>query len=260
METKLNNLRNQLKKFNRRDINHVRSQLFDQKTNNSRCWNKLKEIDKKFGVCKNINMFLDVCGGPGEFAKYVLYLNPFAKGFGITLSNNSTCKYQRSICNLKRFKQILGPNMSGNIMDKDVIFEMSLSCGNVCDLVLADGAVDVSGQENEQELLNFDLILCEIQYILIALRSGGHCVLKVFDVFTNDTLKILNNFVNHFETWTVFKPRSSRPANSEKYLICLNRLDTPKNVDYSSALKKQLLFYIRKQCQSLKLLLNKLNR
>ncbi|UZE89756.1 methyltransferase [Parapoynx stagnalis nucleopolyhedrovirus] len=260
METKLNNLRNQLRKFNKRDIKRVRSQLFDRKTNNSRCWNKLQEIDKKFSICKNIDVFLDVCGGPGEFAKYVMNVNPFVKGFGITLNNNPACKYQRSLCNIKRFMQILGPNMSGNIMDKDVIFETSLLCGNVCDLVLADGAVDVSGRENEQEMLNYDLILCETQFILIALRTGGNCVLKVFDVFTQKTLNMLNNFVNHFETWGVFKPRSSRPANSEKYLICLDKLEIPKNIDETKVLEKKFLFYTKKQCNSLKMLINNLKR
>lgn len=256
----LNHLRRKLDKYRKQDINHARIKLFDKisKSNTSRCWRKLNEIDKKFKICKNINTFLDLCGGPGEFTKYILYTNPFCTGFGISLINNAACKYQPALCNRQNFTQIIGPNMTGNIMDKDIIFEMSLKCGNMCDLVLADGAVDVSGHENEQEKLNFDLILCETQLILIALRTGGNSVLKIFDTFTSETIKMLNNFVCHFEKWFIYKPRSSRPANSEKYLICLNKLYIPNNFDQSNLLKTKLITCTKKQCHNLKILINML--
>jgi cap1 methyltransferase len=257
-EKTLNELRTRLGAFKKRDIRDARAKLFDKVLGKSRCWNKLQEIDKKFHVCKNINIFLDLCGGPGEFAKFTMNANPFSKGFGISLSNNLTCKYQRALTNRKNFTQILGPNMTGDIMDKDVIFEMSLTCGDVCDLVLADGSVDVTGVENQQEKFNFDLILCETQLILIALRTGGSSILKIFDTFTDDTIKALNKFVGHFEKWCLYKPPSSRRANSEKYLICLNKLFIPKDVDQSNLLKSKLRTFTKRQCRYLETLNNTL--
>ncbi|ABL76005.1 Mv-ORF53 peptide [Maruca vitrata nucleopolyhedrovirus] len=257
LQKKLNKLKNGLNKFSNKSVISARSKLFDKHpTRKPRCWRKLSEIDKKFNVCKHVDTFLDLCGGPGEFANYTMSLNPLCKAYGVTLTNNLTCVYKPTIYKRKNFATITGPDKSGDVFDKNVIFEISVKCGNTCDLVLADGSVDVNGRENEQERLNFDLIMCETQIILICLRTGGNCVLKVFDAFQRETIQMLNKFINHFEKWVLYKPPSSRPANSERYLICFNRLVTPYCNDHVIELEKQFKKYYDKQIKNLNKLLN----
>ncbi|AVA31167.1 Mtase [Oxyplax ochracea nucleopolyhedrovirus] len=258
---KLNKLKNDLNTFDAKSINLVRTNLFDKQqfTNKSpRCWNKLREIDKKYFICRDVKMFLDLCGGPGEFVNYVMSLNPFCSAFGVTLTFNIPCVYKRSVVKRKNFTTIVGPDNTGDIQDKNVAFEINLYCNHKCDLVLADGSLDVSGQENKQEILNFDLIMCEIRLILISLREGGNCVLKVFDAFERKTLIMLNNFVINFETWHLYKPPSSRPANSERYLICLNKLNVSRTDDDIDKLIHQFNKHYKNQYKNLNLLVKTL--
>jgi 23S rRNA U2552 (ribose-2'-O)-methylase RlmE/FtsJ len=89
-----------------------------------------------------------------------------------------------------------------------------------CDLVTADGGFDVSSDYNRQELLTLRLILCEAYTMLRVQRRGGAGVLKVFDVSHADTQRILRVLGSAYESVTLVKPLSSRPANSEKYVVC----------------------------------------
>ncbi|AGA16220.1 Mtase protein [Thysanoplusia orichalcea nucleopolyhedrovirus] len=257
LQQKLNELKDGLNTFKNKSIVCARTKLFDKRrTRRPRCWQKLSEIDKKFRVCRRIDTFLDLCGGPGEFANYTMSLNPFCNAYGVTLTDNFVCAYKKELIKRKNFTPIVGPDVSGNVFDKNVVFEVSVKCGNVCDLVLADGSIDVNKRENEQERLNYDLIRCETQIILICLRPGGNSVLKVFDAFERETLQMLNKFINHFEKWVLYKPPSSRPANSERYLICLNKLIVPKSVDYTNELKRRFRKFYYIQLKSLNALVN----
>ncbi|AOT85540.1 cyun82 [Cyclophragma undans nucleopolyhedrovirus] len=268
MQRKLNEIKHKLDGFSSASIKRARAKLFDahlarKPTPPPRCWRKMFEIDKKFALSRGVGVFLDLCGGPGEFANYLLSSNPFVEGYGVTLTNNSKCVYRSHLIKRKNFTTISGPNATGDIFDKDVVFEISFQCGNRCDLVLADGAVDVSGRENEQEKINFDLIACETQMILIALRPGGCSVLKVFDAFDDKTVDMLTDFVSHFETYHVYKPPSSRPSNSERYLICINKSSgngDGATQETRAAMRKKFNKFYKNQWRSLNLLIAELSR
>jgi cap1 methyltransferase len=54
---------------------------------------------------------------------------------------------------------------------------------------------------------------------------GGSFVCKVFDLFTYSMNQILYLLYNSFEKVIIYKPETSRPANSEKYIVCINFYD-----------------------------------
>lgn len=257
-QQKLQKLKNQLNTFTDTQIKRARARLFDRPTERRpRCWRKLAEIDKRFNVCRGANTILDLCGGPGEFAAYTLWRNPLCNVFGVTLSVNAP--YKRSVYTHPNFTVVLGPDGTGDVMDKNVLFDLSVNCGNACDLVLADGAVDSSGRENEQEQLNAPLIMRETQLALICLRTGGSCVLKVFDAFDDDTLRMLEMFTRHFASWHLVKPPSSRPSNSERYLVCLNKLAIPQN-DTPFKMSRVFRRFCATQCRHLSALIFELQK
>ena len=70
--------------------------------------------------------------------------------------------------NIKAFKKFVLENTDG----KGVHFMM------------ADGGFSVEGQENIQEILSKQLYLCQFLVALSIVRTGGHFVCKVFDLFT----------------------------------------------------------------------------
>ncbi|AAK85626.1 hypothetical protein [Epiphyas postvittana nucleopolyhedrovirus] len=258
-QRKLEQLKHRLAEFDDAHIKRARARLFDGALERKpRCWRKLAEIDKHFKVCRNVNTALDLCGGPGEFAAYTMARNPLCRVFGVTLIANAP--YKRVVQNHSNFVNVVGPDGTGDVLDKNVLFDLSVACGNACDLVLADGAVDAAGRENEQETINRALILRETQLALICLRVGGNCVLKVFDAFHNETLDVLERFARHFARWRLFKPPSSRPANSERYLVCINKLAMPRPDNNAVAMARVFKKFCALQCKHLITLINELQK
>jgi hypothetical protein len=53
-------------------------------------------------------------------------------------------------------------------------------------------------------------------------KTGGNFVLKIFDIFKFKTVEIIFLLSNLYEYVYIYKPYTSRIANSEKYIICKN--------------------------------------
>ena len=61
-------------------------------------------------------------------------------------------------------------------------------------------------------------------------KKGGHFVLKIFDVFKIKTVEVIYLLCNLYENVFIFKPNTSRSANSEKYIICRNYKNNNKRI------------------------------
>lgn len=77
----------------------------------------------------------------------------------------------------------------------------------------------VEGQENIQEILSKRLYLCQTLCAMNILRSGGSFVCKLFDVFTPFSVGLLYLLYRSFDEVCLHKPHTSRPANSERYVL-----------------------------------------
>jgi hypothetical protein len=86
-------------------------------------------------------------------------------------------------------------------------------------VVMADGGMDVSANYNAQEIFNKQLLLCQAACALAVLRPGGHFVVKAFDLFTPFSAGLVYVLHRFFAGVSVFKPHTSRPANSERYIV-----------------------------------------
>lgn len=104
---------------------------------------------------------------------------------------------------------------------------------NKANLVTADGGFDYSGDFNGQEINSCQIIYSECIIALNILKKNGCFICKVFDLFSITMIQILYIITYCFETIEIYKPDTSRPANSEKYLICMyykdNLTDVVKN-------------------------------
>jgi 23S rRNA U2552 (ribose-2'-O)-methylase RlmE/FtsJ len=88
------------------------------------------------------------------------------------------------------------------------------------ELVTADGGFDFSVGYNTQEYLACKLIFAEIIGALAVLSPGGCFLCKFFDLNNKLTADMLYLLQCHFRLIDIIKPSTSRPANSEKYIIC----------------------------------------
>jgi len=88
-------------------------------------------------------------------------------------------------------------------------------------LVTADGGVERDKTESNLEELDLaKLIMSETLIALSVQMYGGSFVLKIFDMATKFTVDLLSILSYCYEEVSIIKPKSSRPANSEKYVVC----------------------------------------
>ena len=89
-------------------------------------------------------------------------------------------------------------------------------------LITADGGFDFSVDYNYQEQSSCKLIFSQILGAIKCQRKGGTFVCKFFDINLFFTTEMLYLLYSLYETVYIYKPFTSRIANSEKYIICTN--------------------------------------
>ena len=118
------------------------------------------------------------------------------------------------------------PNIAdGNIMNPANIVAFSNEfTENKADLVTADGGILISNHllENYKEQIHTPLFLSEMIIALMILRAGGDFIIKVYDILTYPTIQLVYVLSLFFSSIFIIKPFTSRPANSEKYIVCVD--------------------------------------
>jgi len=200
----------------------------------SRSYYKLIEILTDF----NLDVFFHqrsnvkcacICEGPGGF---VQALNHYMRKKNIqfdTIPCISLISSDRRIPKWKvesenlSYRLCYGEDKTGDLYKKNNIHHFVNDVGKFsCDFVTADGGFDFSSNFNSQEVLFQRLLFSEIYTILKIQKNGGKCVIKVFDLFDDITISLITLLVTCYRDVYIHKPFSSRPANSEKYLICMD--------------------------------------
>lgn len=130
-------------------------------------------------------------------------------------------KFGQEFCSKNNVNITYGRSGTGDLYDIEVIDDFVAAVGqHTCSFITADGGFDFSKDFNAQENMSTRLIACEI-YAALKLQSKGGClVLKVFDIHQRVTIQLLYVLSTAFERMHFVKPLSSRPANSEKYVVC----------------------------------------
>lgn len=174
--------------------------------------------------------FADICAGPGGFSEYVLWRTKGeSKGFGLTLKGNNDFKVEDFFAGPPEMFEphygVGGLDGDGDIFNVDNQrefrnFVLDSTDGKGIHFVMADGGFSVEGQENIQEILSKQLYLCQFLVAISVLRTGGHFVCKLFDLFTPFSVGLVYLMNMIFDQVAIFKPVTSRPANSERYIVC----------------------------------------
>ncbi|XGW12126.1 hypothetical protein V3C99_013086 [Haemonchus contortus] len=172
--------------------------------------------------------FADVCAGPGGFSEYMLWRKAFynVKGFGFTLKGKDDFKLGKfTASSAHYFEPFYGKEGDGDVTKPDNInsleeFIMKGTNDVGVDLMMADGGFSVEGQENIQEILSKHIYLCQLLVSLCIVREGGVFFCKLFDVFTPFSAGLIYLMYIAYDQISLHKPHTSRPANSERYIIC----------------------------------------
>lgn len=192
-------------------------------------------MQSKYQFRKLINVNFPIAG-PGGFSEYVLWRKKWeAKGFGFTLKNENDFKLHDFLSgHPETFHPYYGSNENGNVYEPDNIeslTEMVLEQTEIgVHFMMADGGFGCDGQENIQEILSKQLYLAQCLVALSIVRTNGHFVLKLFDLFTPFSVGLIYLMYKCFSKISICKPNTSRPANSERYLICKNKRPNTETV------------------------------
>jgi len=223
----------------------------------SRSYFKMWEIFHNYNLFKYFDMnndfaFSHLAEGPGGFMEashnYRKYLSPKKNNndifYGITLK--PTNDY---IPDWNKIKKTFNNNNNiridyGNLYYiNDVKNYIANFSNKKAHLVTADGGFDYSSNFNGQEINSCQIIYSECIIALNILRPKGCFVCKVFDLFSYTMVQILYIVSCCFESVHIYKPETSRPANSEKYLVCMYYKDNLSDVS-----KTNLLDIIEEWC------------
>ena len=96
----------------------------------------------------------------------------------------------------------------------------SIEASHPVDLVLSDGAPDVTGLHDLDIYIQSQLLWAALNLALCVLKPGGRFVAKIFRGKDVDILYAQLKTV--FEDVTVAKPRSSRASSVEAFIVCTN--------------------------------------
>jgi cap1 methyltransferase len=199
---------------------------------------------------KTLMYFADICAGPGGFAEYLLWRMGWrAKGIGFTLKKDGL-DFKLAKFNPRSpwdsFFPYYGPADDGDIYKTSNMRALQqlvrdTTAGEMMHFVTADGGCDFEGNENVQELLNKQLLLCQVACAMSLLRRGGNFVCKCFELATGFSSDLVYLVYRHFDRVSIFKPRTSRPANSERFIIATGfREEAPPVVEYLWSVNDQI--------------------
>ena len=234
------------KKYNKYDFD-VNSIIIN------RAFYKLWEIMYKYDIWNNLKVpdILHIAEAPGGFiqcslhySSHYLHKKPLptkeivdSDGFKSVLKKVKNTHKKPNIHTMSLLKGNSISNYSKHILGKNVTVLKGLdNTGDICNLdniddiyqkynikydyITADGGFDEGSQFNNKEQLHYRLICSEIYTGITLNKIGGHFILKMFDLHTDSSIHLLYLLSLFYKEMFIYKPLTSRPTNSEKYIIC----------------------------------------
>lgn len=199
----------------------------------SRAFYKLIEICNIFNLLDiyspHFNSF-HLAEGPGGFIEAVSHLRNNESDIYHAISliddeNDNIPGWKKSSLFLRKNMNVViekGVEGKGNLYNPDNFKYFTRIFKNKLDFITADGGFDFSVDFNNQETMAFRLLFTEVMYALMLQKQGGHFVIKMFDTFIKSSVDILYLLSCFYQKIFIFKPNTSRSANSEKYIVCKN--------------------------------------
>lgn len=113
------------------------------------------------------------------------------------------------------------PPTTGSSPEEEVAYQVETEKRKM-HIITSDGGIDVEENDNYnfQERMNYKLFYGEILTALGCQAVGGHYIMKIYDIYTDVTNQFIHLLANFYATVTITKPKTSRPANSERYIVC----------------------------------------
>ncbi|GFQ88323.1 hypothetical protein TNCT_472471 [Trichonephila clavata] len=173
---------------------------------------KLLQINEEFGIFKGVTKVVDLCAAPGSWSQV---LSRKLRG---NAENPEDVKIVA--VDLQAMAPLPGvTQIQGDITKVSTAEEIiSYFKGESADLVVCDGAPDVTGLHDLDEYIQAQLLLAALNITTHLLKKGGTFVAKIFR--GKDVTLLYSQLKLFFKKVTVAKPRSSRNSSIEAFAVC----------------------------------------
>lgn len=174
---------------------------------------KLIHIHERYGILNGVRTAIDLCGAPGSWSQVLSqYMH---KG-----DSNSAAKIVS--VDLQQIVPIDGVEIvCGDITSQHVCQSVITKFdGQPVDLIVCDGAPDVTGIHVMDEYVHSELMLSAFNIVCHALKRGGTYTAKLF--LSHNTRVIVNQYRQMFRFVELYKPDSSRTRSAEHFLVCID--------------------------------------
>ncbi|XP_035631801.1 putative tRNA (cytidine(32)/guanosine(34)-2'-O)-methyltransferase isoform X2 [Oncorhynchus keta] len=175
---------------------------------------KLLQLDEEFGLFEGVKRAVDLCAAPGSWSQ--------------VLSRKLRGKEEKSeevkivAVDLQAMAPLPGvTQIQGDITKISTALEIIRHFeGQPADLVVCDGAPDVTGLHDVDEYIQAQLLLAALNITTHVLKPGGTFVAKIFR--GKDVTLLYSQLKIFFSSVTCAKPRSSRNSSIEAFVMCQN--------------------------------------
>ena len=197
---------------------------------------KLLHIDEEFDILRNAKRVVDLCAAPGSWSqvlskKLLPHLHD-SQACGRTEDAKIVAVDLQSMAPLPGVVQIQGDITKTSTAERII----SNFDGQKADLVVCDGAPDVTGLHDMDEYIQAQLLLAAFNITSHVLKPSGTFVAKIFR--GKDVTLLFAQLKTFFLHVDIAKPRSSRDSSIEAFIVC--RDYTPPD-DYIPTMANPLL-------------------
>uniref|UniRef100_A0A1A7Y7P9 Putative tRNA (cytidine(32)/guanosine(34)-2'-O)-methyltransferase n=1 Tax=Iconisemion striatum TaxID=60296 RepID=A0A1A7Y7P9_9TELE len=178
---------------------------------------KLLQLDQEFNLFTGVNRAVDLCAAPGSWSQVLSRkLREWEEKAGGAERVKIVAVDLQAMAPLPGVTQIQG-DITKVSTAQEIIRHIE---GQLADLVVCDGAPDVTGLHDVDEYIQAQLLLAALNITTHVLKPGGTFVAKIFR--GKDVTLLYSQLKIFFSTVTCSKPRSSRNSSIEAFVVCQN--------------------------------------
>lgn len=185
---------------------------------------KLMQIDEMFGCFDGVRRAVDLCAAPGSWSQVLSRelrhrAKEDLKKAGADGASSAWTPRIVSV-DLQEMAPIEGVHiLQGDITSRDTAEKIiGFFEGELAELVICDGAPDVTGLHQIDEYVQSQLLLAALNISTHLLKPGGTFVAKIF---LGECYELLASQLRvFFSRVTCHKPDSSRSTSTEHFVIC----------------------------------------
>ena len=169
---------------------------------------KLIQVADHFRLFDGVTRVVDLCAAPGSWSQVC------AQRLSKVPNSSVVAVDLQPMAPIPGVIQIRG-DITSKETSQQVIDAMQ---GKKADLVISDGAPDVTGLHDLDEYMQSQLVFAAFNIACFMLREGGTFMAKIFT--GRDIQDLYASLSPFFETVTSMKPRASRVASLESFIVC----------------------------------------